>query len=154
MGRMDATELTERAVRLLRDRGGRVTQPRRQVIRAVVGLGGHPDVNEIHEAVQEEGPVHLATTYRTLEQLCHFGLLQHVHLDHAQTRYHLSPEVTGPEHIHAACIRCNAVTDLPASLLLDAANHLRRRGFAPAFAHTALSVVCPDCARQEALPTG
>lgn len=146
---MDATELTERAVQLLRARGGRVTQPRRQVIRAVVSLGGHPDASEIHEAVQVDGPVHLATTYRTLEQLCHLGLLQHVHLDHAQARYHLSPEITGPEHVHAACRVCNAVTDLPAGLLAEVAEHLRSRGFEPDFAHTALSVRCPDCAGQE-----
>lgn len=146
---MDTTELAERAVRLLRARGGRVTQPRRQVIRAVVRLGGHPDAGEIHEAVQEEGPVHLATTYRSLEQLCQAGILQHVHVDHGQARYHLSPQVTGPEHVHAACRGCSTVTDLPTDLLADAADHLRRLGLEPDFAHTALSVVCADCAAQE-----
>lgn len=149
MGPMDATELTERAVGLLRARGGRVTQPRRQVIRAVAGLGGHPDASEVHETVQRDGPVHLATTYRALEQLCQVGVLQHVHLDHGQARYHLSPEVTGPEHVHAACRGCNAVTDLPTDLLADAADHLRGLGLEPDFAHTALSVVCADCAAQD-----
>lgn len=146
---MDPDELAGRAVELLRARGARVTQPRRQVIRAVASLGGHPDASEVHEAVQQEGPVHLATTYRALEQLCQAGVLQHVHLDHGQARYHLSPEVTGPEHVHAACRGCSTVTDLPTDLLADAADHLRRLGLEPDFAHTALSVVCADCAAQE-----
>ena len=146
---MDHEAVVERAIALLREGGGRVTQPRRRVVRAVARLGGHPDVSQIHELVQQDGPTHLATTYRTLEALCAAGVLSHVHVDHSQARYHLSPAVRGPEHVHAACRGCSTVVDLPEGLLAEAADHLREQGFEPTFGHSALSVVCADCAAGE-----
>lgn len=136
------------ALALLRGRGHRVTAPRRRVLEAVGRLEGHPDVTEVHAAVQELGATHLATTYRALEHLCAAGILTHVHLGHAPARYHFSAEVTGagPEHAHAACRGCGAVLDLPVEVLSPVREHLAARGYEPHLGHTALSVTCPDCA--------
>ncbi|WP_298748872.1 transcriptional repressor [uncultured Serinicoccus sp.] len=135
------------AVALLRERGDRLTGPRRRVLEAMADLPGHPDVAEVHAAVQERGATHLATTYRALEHLCAAGILTHVHLDHAPPRYHFSARVTGTgrEHAHAACRGCGAVLDLPAEVLEPAHRHLAERGYRPHLGHTALSVTCPDC---------
>lgn len=134
-----------RALELLRSQGERVTGPRRRVLRAVARLGGHPDIGQIHAAVQQEAPTHLATTYRALEHLSGAGVLTHVHVDHATARYHLAPVTGSTPHVHAACRECGDVLDLPAQLLAPAAEHLRARGYAPDFSHTALSVTCPAC---------
>lgn len=144
-----------RALELLRGQGQRVTGPRRRVLRAVARLGGHPDIGQIHAAVQQEAPTHLATTYRALEHLSATGVLTHVHVDHATARYHLAPATGSAPHLHAACRGCGHVLDLPTELLTPAAEHLQALGYAPGFSHTALSVTCPAClARQEGGGTG
>lgn len=143
---MPTPEPVEQALVLLRERGDRVTEPRRRVLEALASLPGHPDVTEVHAAVQQLGPTHLATTYRALEHLCAVGILTHVHLDHAPARYHFAAQVTGVAHAHAACRGCGSVLDLPTEVLQPAREHLEARGYRPHLGHTALSVTCPDCA--------
>jgi Fur family ferric uptake transcriptional regulator len=81
--------------------------------------------------------------YRTLETLSELGVVQHVHVGHGTTTYHLA----GAEpHLHAQCGRCGTVLDLPGRLLDDvAAQLLAEHGFALDPSHVALSGVCARC---------
>lgn len=144
---MDASSLLDRSLTLMRGQGERVTAPRERVLRAVITLGGHPDADQVHTAVQQDGGAHLATTYRTLQHLCRLGLLEHVHSDHAPVRYHLAPQVTGVTHGHAACRSCGTVIDIPAEQLSAVRDHLHGRGFEMDLGHSALSGTCGACAQ-------
>lgn len=130
---------------LLRARGERMTRPRRTVVRALAGHPGHVPAEHIVRVVAAQDPsVHRASVYRTLEALTQLGVVQHVHVGHGNTAYHLlRPEGA---HLHASCSRCGAVIDLPPDLLRSVAARLsRHHGFTLDPAHVALSGTCTDC---------
>lgn len=130
----------------LRSRGERMTRSRAAVITA---LGEHPrqhlTVEDVHRAAAVSDPaIHLSSVYRTLETLCHLGAVQHVHLGHGATAYHLSA-IHGT-HLHAQCARCGVVVDLPGDLLDDVAARLAADlRFTLDATHVALSGLCADC---------
>jgi len=98
-------------------------------------------------AVAERDPgVHRASVYRTLETLSGLGVVQHVHVGHGTTAYHLAGDEA---HLHAQCGRCGAVIDLPASLLDEVAARVHREhGFRLDPSHVALSGTCERCLGQ------
>ncbi len=130
----------------LRSRGERMTRSRASVITA---LGEHPGqhltVEDVHRAAAVADPtLHLSSVYRTLEALCQLGVVQHIHLGHGATAYHLSA-IHGT-HLHAQCARCGAVLDLPGDLLDDVAARLAAElRFTLDATHVALSGLCADC---------
>lgn len=132
--------------RQLRARGERMTGPRRAVLTALARRGGHVLAAEVVEAVSEVDPsVHRASVYRTLEALSALGVVQHLHLGHGGTAYHLSDGAH--HHVHAQCQVCGAVEDLPADLLDGVAEQVAlRSGFLLDPGHVALSGVCRACA--------
>lgn len=134
------------AAALLRARGDRMTGPRRAVLRALAARQLHLVPEQVVAAVAEVDPgVHRASVYRALEALSELGVVQHMHLGHGTTAYHLAAE---HRHLHAACARCGAVVDLPGDLLDDVATRLDDgQGFALDPAHVALSGTCAGCRR-------
>jgi Fur family ferric uptake transcriptional regulator len=144
--------LGDRAEALLRAAGQRVTKPRVAVLTRVLAAGGeHLTAEEIltMEAAGDAG-AHRATVYRTLDGLAEAGILQHVHLDRGLTAYHLADPSAlpgGPEHLHAQCVRCGRIVDLPPDVLGDTAARVRRiSGFRLDASHVALSGLCAECA--------
>lgn len=129
----------------LRGRGERMTGPRRAVLTALAQHGGHLSAEDVIEAVSAVDPsVHRASVYRALEALSHLGVVQHLHVGHGGTAYHL---VTSPgPHLHAQCRVCGSVHDLPGDLLDEVAAVLsRRHRFILDAGHVALSGVCQGC---------
>lgn len=142
----ESTALVERVAQQLRGRGERMTAPRRAVLTVLARDREHLSVDEIARRVATVAPgVHLASVYRTLEALAALGVVQHVHLGHGSTAYHLVDP--GQEHAHAQCRTCGRVWDLPVDLLDSVADALRRDlSFELDPAHVALSGVCATCA--------
>ena len=134
------------AAALLRARGDRMTGPRRAVLTVLASRQSHLAPEQVVSAVAElDDGVHRASVYRALETLSELGLVQHVHLGHGTTAYHLAAE---HRHLHAACGRCGAVVDLPGDLLDDVAARLDDgQGFALDPTHVALSGTCATCRR-------
>jgi Fe2+ or Zn2+ uptake regulation protein len=131
---------------MLRARGERMTGPRRAVLAVLARDGEHLSAEAVLTRVAGQDPsVHRASVYRTLEALSELGVVQHVHVGHGVTTYHL---VRGDRaHPHAQCRVCGTVYDLPADLLDPVATVLaRRHGFALDAGHVALSGVCLACA--------
>lgn len=143
-----AQELVEHAAALLRSRGDRMTGPRRAVIAALAVRrdSAHLTPDQVVTAVAELDPtVHRASVYRALDVLSSLGVVQHVHLGHGTTAYHLAAP---HEHLHAHCVRCDRVIDLPGTLLDDVARRVADDyGFVLDPSHVALSGVCASCRR-------
>ena len=88
--------------------------------------------------------VHRASVYRALEALTDAGIVQHVHLGHGATAYHLADEAG--EHLHLQCEVCGAVLDAPVQVLGSVRRRLlREQGFALDATHVALSGTCSTC---------
>jgi len=138
--------LVEQVERLLHQRGERMTRPRRAVLAALAASGGHLTVEDVVAAVVDvDATVHRASVYRTLEALCGLGVVQHVHIGHGATAYHLVHDVT--PHVHVQCTSCGAVVDLPADVLDAAATRMvEEAGFVLDPTHVALSGTCAGCA--------
>lgn len=130
----------------LRARGERMTGPRRAVVTALAAQPGHVTAEELVDAVAAvDARVHRASVYRSLETLRALGLVQHIHVGHGPTVYHLVFRVGA--HPHAQCHSCGALVDLPPGLLDDVARHMRAEaGFVLDGAHVALSGQCAQCA--------
>lgn len=133
----------------LRARGERMTRPRRIVLAVLADREGHLSTEQVVSAVAERDPsIHRATVYRTLETLADIGLVQHVHLGHGPTLYHLTP--AGGDHVHLQCVSCGAVSDAPVDVLAVTAERLRLvTGFRLQLGHVALSGTCAGCSEAE-----
>jgi Fur family ferric uptake transcriptional regulator len=142
----DAAAAVERVAGMLRARGDRMTGPRRAVIVALAARQAHLTADQVVSAVAEQdASVHRASVYRTLETLSQLGVVQHVHVGHGTTTYHLAGE---QPHLHAQCSSCGSVLDLPGSLLDSVAKAmLHEHGFQLDPAHVALSGLCASCRR-------
>jgi Fur family transcriptional regulator, ferric uptake regulator len=138
--------LVERVGRLLRERGERMTGPRRAVLAVLAASGGHLGAEDVVAAVADVDPtVHRASVYRTLDALADLGVVQHVHIGHGATAYHLVQQ--GDPHVHAQCGECGAMVDLPPDVLDEAAQRMAREaGFVLDPTHVALSGTCAACA--------
>jgi Fur family transcriptional regulator, ferric uptake regulator len=128
----------------LRERGGRVTAPRRAIIGALLDAGEHVTAEELVEAVKVVDPeIHLSTVYRTLEALTELGVVNHVHLGHGPAVYHLSDDA----HYHLVCYDCGSIIELPPDAF-DTLGHRFERdyGFRLDARHFALGGHCRQCA--------
>jgi Fe2+ or Zn2+ uptake regulation protein len=124
-----------------------MTTPRRAVLTVLTERGGHLSAEEVNSQVSARFPsVHRASVYRTLEALSRLGVLQHLHVGHGATAYHLVRDA-GP-HLHVQCRTCGTVQDLPLDLLDNVTTLLARQyDFDLDPTHVALSGWCRDCPR-------
>lgn len=142
---MDAPAVDE-VLALVRRRGGRVTQPRRAVVSALLANRGHHlTAEDVARRVQAQLPeVHLSTVYRTLDALEELGVIRHVHLGHGPSTYHLAVEA----HHHAVCDRCGTVIELPGDLFDEVEDRVAAlAGFRIEPQHFALPGRCAACLR-------
>lgn len=125
--------------------GGRVTTARRAIVRTLLGgsVHEHLTADEISSRVQLTNPdVAVSTVYRSLDALEALGVVEHVHIGHGPTVYHLA----GEAHIHLVCRRCSAVLEMPVSTLQVMRDEIRERhGFAIEPRHFAINGVCSAC---------
>ena len=130
-------------LRLLRQRGGRLTIARRAIISALLDAEGHVTADDLTAAVQRAYPeVHLTTIYRCLDTLEELGVVEHVHLGHGRAVYHLATQT----HQHLVCEQCQAVVEVPDSLFADLGRRLQAEyGFAIRPNHFAVLGRCAAC---------
>lgn len=85
-----------------------MTHQRREVLRAVVAAGSHPDAETVLRRVREVSPtVSLDTVYRTLAFLEEHGLISRVHVAGERTRY----DGNAGTHHHFVCTVCGRIAD-------------------------------------------
>ena len=133
----------ERILALVRERGGRVTVPRRAIVAALLEADHHVTAEDLAEAVQRQYPeIHQSTVYRTLETLTSLGVVDHAHFDHGPAVYHF----TDQPHNHLVCKRCGRVVELPADVLAGIrAKVAREYDFDLDPTHFALAGYCLTC---------
>lgn len=140
---MEAADRLEQILAVLRDSGGRITSPRRAILKAIIEHRGHPTAEQLTADVQAEQPdVHESTVYRFLEDLERLGIVDHVHLGHGPAVYHFADDT----HHHLVCESCGLVVELPDRTLEEFREALRLElGFKTEFRHFALPGRCRAC---------
>ncbi|MDX1657988.1 MAG: Fur family transcriptional regulator [Nitriliruptorales bacterium] len=130
---------------LLRRGGYRVTQPRREVWRALNEADGHLTVEEITERVHDRDPgINLASVYRSLAVFEELDLVRESRLgDEDASRWELShPD----EHFHLVCDECGRIDHHRGSLVEEIRDHLvEGHGFEPSGVELIVTGRCADC---------
>jgi Fe2+ or Zn2+ uptake regulation protein len=140
---IDGDEVDEILGRL-RERGGRATGTRRATVTVLLRAAGHHlSAEDITAQVQAEHPdVATSTIYRTLTALEELGVVEHVHLGHGPSTYHL---VSDP-HQHLVCQGCGSVIEVPDGVFDGLAGLLQQQyGFQLHLRHFALLGSCEKC---------
>ncbi len=123
--------------------GIRTTQQRRLVYEALMERHDHPTAQDLFLHVKAKVPsISLATVYNCLETLTNSGLIRHVNLDRAPSRYCQNPD----PHGHFFCDSCGAVSDVPLRGKLDTMWELPA-GTVVTHAEVNLRGYCADCAK-------
>lgn len=137
--------LTDPWADLVRERGLRLTEPRRRVL-AVLAKGEHLTPEVLTHLVGRDGGSTLppSTIYRTLQSLEDVGIVTHSHLDHGPATYHLARP---HRHLHLVCRGCRSVLEVPTEAA-DAlvAQVLSETGFRADPTHMAIHGHCARCA--------
>ena len=106
----------------LRERGFRLTVPRRAVLEVVQGITTHPTAEEVHRLVNRRAPsVSLGTVYRNLRLLVDAGLLSE--LPGPRARFDANMRA----HHHFTCLRCGRMADVEAPVAEPHSRALSRR---------------------------
>lgn len=96
--------------------GQRYTEQRASVYRHLLATDSHPTADEVFIAVRSEIPdISLATVYKALETLVGCELAIKLTYGDGSARY---DGRTDP-HLHARCLTCGAVLDVPGKLPCD-----------------------------------
>jgi len=128
------------AVAAMRERGLRLSTPRRLILEYLFSARGPVSAEEIARTLSLD----LAVTYRNLETLEANGLVRHVHLGHGPGLYAL----IGPgDHEYLYCERCHTVLTVDPSELDPIRKQTQRQfGFHARFTHFPIVGSCRSCA--------
>ena len=128
------------AIDALRERGLRLTTPRRIVLEALFAADGPISAERIATTLHLD----LTSVYRNLETLEQHGLARHVHLGHGPGLYAL---VGRGEREFITCERCGSVLTLRPDQLDPVRAQIRELfGYEAHFTHFAIVGLCPTCA--------
>lgn len=99
--------------RNFRQRGMRITEPRKAILEVLNNTTEHLSAEEIYMSVHRTYPnVGLTTVYRNLELLEEMGIIAKFHFGDGRSRYELihSPQKPGHHH-HLICTGCKQIID-------------------------------------------
>jgi Fe2+ or Zn2+ uptake regulation protein len=138
------TEIDERLVSQLRERGMRVTPQRIVIHRELCGHSQHMTAEQVLARVSDVLPgTSLPTVYSTLELLEVLGLVRRVGTGNGAVVFDSRVE----PHAHTVCRRCGAMADLEGTgAPEDALSRASATGFVPDHAQLVVWGLCPDCA--------
>jgi Fe2+ or Zn2+ uptake regulation protein len=123
--------------------GGRRTPARRAIVEVLLAGDHHTTAETIAGELARNGEaVNVSTVYRTLEALEELGVVDHVHLDHGPTVWHVG---SSPHH-HLVCVECGRVIEVPLGELDELRRDLHERYRFTLAPHYALTGMCETCA--------
>jgi Fe2+ or Zn2+ uptake regulation protein len=123
--------------------GVRMTRQRREVYNVILAKRDHPTARQVFARVRAQMPrISLATVYNCLETLTECGLVRHVNLDRAPSRYCPNLE----DHGHFFCTTCGIVFDISAKRPIKPERDWDLpRNVVVTQQEVALRGLCPEC---------
>jgi Fur family transcriptional regulator, ferric uptake regulator len=139
-------ESADSVLRMLRERGLRISTARRMIVNYLFEAEGPVSAQQIAAGL-DRTPLDLASVYRNLETLEKHGVVRHFHAGHGPGRYVL---VGGGEREYLACDRCGAVEEVDRSELDALREEVENRfGYEVGFTHFPMVGLCPRCAARD-----
>jgi Fur family transcriptional regulator, ferric uptake regulator len=133
-------ETIDDALRALRERGLRISTPRRLVLEGLFDADAPVSAEQLARGLELD----LASVYRNLETLERYGLVAHLHLGHGPSLHIL---VGRGEREYLYCERCGAVESVTPDALEAVRAEVRRGfGYEARFTHFPIVGLCAACA--------
>jgi Fur family ferric uptake transcriptional regulator len=106
------TEMPGRLQAHCAERGIRMTQQRRAILRVMETAKKHLDAAQLLRKAQRlDATVDRSTVYRTLQMLKRQGLIDELDLMHIHGEGHYYERKLNRDHIHMACLRCGRIME-------------------------------------------
>lgn len=128
-------------------RGLKQTAQRAKILEVFLDMGGHPSMDDVHEALARRGwQVGVATVYRTMRLLLDAGVARRQRFGDGVERYEVM--VGRRHHIHFICEICGQRMDVVApDVERDYAELAKANSFLLGTHETYLYGVCAECSR-------
>ena len=141
------TEIPGRLQSHFADRGIRITQQRRAILRVMETANKHLDAAQLLRKAQKlDASVDRSTVYRTLRLLKRQGLIDELDLMHIEGEKHYYEVKTSRDHCHMACFRCGAIMEYASpSFEKLKAEMAARSGFQIRVVRLEVGGVCRQC---------
>lgn len=130
-------------IRLLRDEGYRITQPRIAIVDAILATPGGFTADGLYDQLRGVAGIGRATVFRTVDTLAGLGYLRRLHdEEHCSQYIHTTPG----HHHHLICTACHRVVEFDGCTVdaltseLSAQTQFRIQGH-----WLELFGLCPDC---------
>ncbi|MEJ2431513.1 MAG: Fur family transcriptional regulator [Deltaproteobacteria bacterium] len=140
----DPQERLEQMIRVLRDKGCRLTPQRLAMLRILSKSEGHPSAEQIYEKIRADYPTtSLATIYKTLSLLKNMGEV--FELAFASVGSHYDGKKPYP-HPHLICTQCGRIIDPEFGPVAGIAEAIARQtGYKITHQQLNFFGLCPKC---------
>jgi Fur family ferric uptake transcriptional regulator len=142
----DASAIQQKLNAYLRGSGAKRTRQRERILEVLLGMAGHPTIEELVGQVRVSYPrVGKATVYRTVLLFEEAGILQRHRLAGPQVRLELvSP--AAEHHDHLVCLRCGCVVEFSDAVIERRQAELaQRHGFCISSHSHVIRGLCSSC---------
>jgi Fur family transcriptional regulator, peroxide stress response regulator len=147
----DPQERLEQMIRVLRDKGCRLTPQRLAMLRILAKSAGHPSAEQIYERIKVDYPTtSLATIYKTLSLLKNMGEV--LELTFAGVGSHYDGNKPYP-HPHLICTQCGQILDPEFEAVAGIAQEIARQtGYKITHQQLNFFGLCPRCQKKGRSP--
>jgi Fur family transcriptional regulator, ferric uptake regulator len=138
----------------LKGEGLKMTDPRRTVLEAFLGIERHVSAEGLYDAVRKGDPgIGQATVFRTVKLLVAAGIAREAGTSGGMRQYEHA--FRHPHHDHLICERCGKLVEFESQPLEKAQNAVyAANGYSPTGHRLELFGVCPACAKRGAKKAG
>ena len=143
----DPQERLEHMIRLLRDKGCRLTPQRLVMLRILSKSEGHPSAEQIYEQIRADYPTtSLATIYKTLSLLKSMGEV--LEITFANVGSHYDGNKPYP-HPHLICTKCGQILDPECGPVTGISQEIARQtGYKITHQQLNFFGLCPTCQKE------
>lgn len=111
-------------VKMLKDKGFKVTPQRIAVYEVLKNTKAHPTVEAIYNKLQPAYPtMSLATVYKSLEMFKELDLVQELNVGEDKFRY----DANTKQHPHIICINCGKVEDVDDEMFFNLSDQVAQK---------------------------
>ena len=138
----------EAPLQALKDKGLRVTQPRKAILQVLADASRPMAAEDIFQHVKTSHACDLATVYRNMEACSEAGIIQKCMLENGKILYELMDEKD--HHHHIICRKCERTERIDLCLGEEMEEYGKKLGFSDVGHALELYGVCAECRKMEA----
>ncbi len=134
----------EKFVKILKEKGLKITPQRLDIMSYLDVNRCHPDVDTIYRDLKEKNPsLSKTTVYNTLQTLKEKGVILELTISGSERRF----DYDHGFHHHFQCLKCNRIIDM--DIPCDYVNNISEMGHEVKEIHSYIKGICMDCLKED-----